>query len=281
MSNKLINDMRSIRLPAVAKGVLWVLCDIAQDDGNTFGYAPLSRLIDETCYQRNAVINALTWLESVGLIFGNRSNGRKTTYKITLENANQQAIDDELNRKKIASKRVLHNSEPVDQTNQLTKQTSCSGHTQPVDQNTQPVDEKTPPVDQTNTNRIIPINPQKQPIKPREALVSKPSDVSDQVWNDFLKLRKTKKAPLTQTALDGIIREANLAGWTLEAALSECQLRGWQAFKADWVNKPTNQTTRQNQQANGNVNASFGNPVCTPPSQAELARHAKLMERIA
>jgi len=28
------------------------------------------------------------------------------------------------------------------------------------------------------------------------------------------------------------------AGWTLEKALEECVVRGWQAFKADWVVKP-------------------------------------------
>ena len=32
-----------------------------------------------------------------------------------------------------------------------------------------------------------------------------------------------------------ITNEANKAGWTLEKALEECVVRGWQAFKADWV----------------------------------------------
>jgi hypothetical protein len=50
-------------------------------------------------------------------------------------------------------------------------------------------------------------------------------------------LRKAKKAPITQRAIDKISEEANLAGWTLEKALEECIVRGWQAFKADWVVK--------------------------------------------
>jgi len=32
----------------------------------------------------------------------------------------------------------------------------------------------------------------------------------------------------------------DFAGWTLEKALEECCLRGWQAFKADWVAKKAN-----------------------------------------
>lgn len=33
----------------------------------------------------------------------------------------------------------------------------------------------------------------------------------------------------------GIRREAENAGWPLDAALAECVSRGWQGFKADWV----------------------------------------------
>lgn len=65
----------------------------------------------------------------------------------------------------------------------------------------------------------------------------RPESVPEQVWNDFIKLRKAKKAPLTQTALDGIEREADAAGWTLDEAITECVTRGWQGFKADWVQK--------------------------------------------
>jgi hypothetical protein len=51
-------------------------------------------------------------------------------------------------------------------------------------------------------------------------------------------LRKAKKAPITQRTIDAISSEAKKAGWTLEKALEECVVRGWQAFKADWVVKP-------------------------------------------
>lgn len=61
------------------------------------------------------------------------------------------------------------------------------------------------------------------------------SDVSPQVAADFRKLRAAKKAAITQTAVDGIRREAAKAGLSLEAALAMCCERGWTGFKADWV----------------------------------------------
>lgn len=67
-----------------------------------------------------------------------------------------------------------------------------------------------------------------------------PFTVDDQVWNDFLALRKAKRAPLTETALNMIEKESEIAGLTLNDALTECVTRGWQSFKADWV-KPKQQ----------------------------------------
>jgi len=65
--------------------------------------------------------------------------------------------------------------------------------------------------------------------------VAPPEGVSNSVWQEFKSLRKAKKAPITQRAIDAITSEAKKAGWTLEKALEECVVRGWQAFKADWV----------------------------------------------
>jgi hypothetical protein len=77
-------------------------------------------------------------------------------------------------------------------------------------------------------------------IQKRTTSVATPSGVSDSVWQEFKSLRKAKKAPITQRAIDKISEEANLAGWTLEKALEECIVRGWQAFKAEWVAKKGN-----------------------------------------
>ena len=74
--------------------------------------------------------------------------------------------------------------------------------------------------------------------------VGTPVGVSESVWQDFMAVRQTKKAKMTETALKGLVREANKAGIPLEDAIRICCERGWVGFKADWIaehlrNKPS------------------------------------------
>lgn len=71
----------------------------------------------------------------------------------------------------------------------------------------------------------------------KKNIILKPDDVSEQVWEDFKAHRKAKNAKITDTAMKTISREAAAAGWPLEDALTEICARGWQGFKADWVEK--------------------------------------------
>lgn len=91
-------------------------------------------------------------------------------------------------------------------------------------------------------NNIPPYSPPKgtadKPPKnssSKSITVPKPDGVDDSVWHDFLALRKQKRAPLSETALNGIAKQADLADVSLNEALSICCERGWQSFKADWV----------------------------------------------
>lgn len=61
-------------------------------------------------------------------------------------------------------------------------------------------------------------------------------EIPEQLAKDYLSNRKAKKSPLTQTALDGIAREAAQAGITLAIAIRTCTERGWIGFKASWLN---------------------------------------------
>lgn len=79
-----------------------------------------------------------------------------------------------------------------------------------------------------------------EPIKNTVSASAPPDGVSYQVWGDFIKSRKVK---LTKTALDGIMREADKAGWRLEDALRECCSRGWRGFKASWVEEKQSSET--------------------------------------
>lgn len=77
-------------------------------------------------------------------------------------------------------------------------------------------------------------------------VLDKPEDVSsNQIWIDFLALRNARHAPLTETALNIIRKEAEKAGITLDQALETCCMRGWQGFKAEWYLKGQNASRYQ------------------------------------
>lgn len=70
---------------------------------------------------------------------------------------------------------------------------------------------------------------------PKRADPLKPDGVPDQVWVDFVAMRKQKRAPVTETAIKLLRAEADKAGLSLTEALETCCANGWQGFKADWI----------------------------------------------
>jgi hypothetical protein len=59
--------------------------------------------------------------------------------------------------------------------------------------------------------------------------------VDSQVAKDWITHRRTKKAAPTETAIEGIDKEARKAGISLQAALTVSCQRGWQGFNAEWM----------------------------------------------
>jgi uncharacterized protein YdaU (DUF1376 family) len=96
-----------------------------------------------------------------------------------------------------------------------------------------PVGSESQPIAKATINQE-PITINQEPKK-KATVVATPEGVSESVWQDFVKHRKAKKAPITATSLAGIQREADKACWSLDRAITECVERGWTAFKAEWV----------------------------------------------
>lgn len=100
----------------------------------------------------------------------------------------------------------------------------------------------------------------------------KPDDVDSEIWAEWVKVRKLKKAIQPTARVISVIRdEANSAGITLNTAIAECCNRNWVAFKAEWyINSqtgfkpqaPTNPAYDQN----GNV-VQFRQPQQQPTSK--------------
>jgi len=100
----------------------------------------------------------------------------------------------------------------------------------------QALDERSTDVQPTNNQE--PITNNHKPKRESATSVACPPDVSQQIWNDWVALRKSKKAPITQTVLNGAIAEAKILGWPLEKFLAEWCSRGSQGLKAEWIVKP-------------------------------------------
>jgi len=94
-----------------------------------------------------------------------------------------------------------------------------------------------------STNRTPTVDgspPNHKPITKNQinsTAVQMPEDVSSEVWDSFVKHRKTKKAPITDLVMAAIRKEAITAGWTVEQAIHEIVVRNWSTFKSDWVDK--------------------------------------------
>ena len=73
--------------------------------------------------------------------------------------------------------------------------------------------------------------------------------VSESVARDFIAQRAA--TGVSETMLLGLQREVAAAGLSLNDALSECVLRGWRSFKAEWV-KPgaTHDASQESGEAN-------------------------------
>jgi len=58
--------------------------------------------------------------------------------------------------------------------------------------------------------------------------------VEERAAKDWLKVRKAKRAPLTETAVDDLQREAGKAGIPVAQAVLICARKNWQGFNASW-----------------------------------------------
>jgi uncharacterized protein YdaU (DUF1376 family) len=104
-----------------------------------------------------------------------------------------------------------------------------------------------------STNRVPSVNeapPNHKPLtinqepSKKATVVACPDGLDVSVWQDWLKIRKSKKAPLTETSWKLFIKECDKAGWTIDAAVKECCLRNWASFKAEWMKEKQTHTER-------------------------------------
>lgn len=213
MSIELMTEAWKSDLPSGRKLVLLSLCDNANDQGECY---PSMATISKRCgMSERAAQGHVVELQKAGILSRFERVGRSTLYTI-----NPRRICTPAN---IAPPQNLRPS--------------------PAEFAPHPADSAPPvPAESAPITIIEPsLNHQSkhQPAKSRSSSIKsdifKADDVDADVWQDFVALRKAKKALLTKTAVDGIRVEADKAGLTLEAALRVCCERGWAGFKASWL----------------------------------------------
>ena len=77
--------------------------------------------------------------------------------------------------------------------------------------------------------------PKEERARKRATPPSCPQGVDEQVWSDWLALRRAKHAPVTQTVIDSATAEAAKAGMPLGEFLKVWCARGSQGLQADWL----------------------------------------------
>ena len=89
-------------------------------------------------------------------------------------------------------------------------------------------------------------NTNKKNTKKSESDLLAEFGIVGQLAEDFLKLRKAKSAPITETALKGFQREATKAGISLPDAITIAIERNWRGFNASWNWRNDNMATATN-----------------------------------
>lgn len=75
-----------------------------------------------------------------------------------------------------------------------------------------------------------------------------PDDLSDDVWNEWLKLRAKQKFTVSQVVVNTIANQLERAremGWSPDEALAEALSAGWRGLRAEWLANRVGNNIRQ------------------------------------
>lgn len=200
-----------LQMPPTPKSVLISLADNANDHG--YCWPSLTKIAERTCFGRTAVIEAVKWLEAHGALRADRSDRYKTTYVVTPQDYRQP------------NQSASRTSSPDD------------GLVREADNEVRQPDNE---VRQPDTNRQEPSPTVRKATVKAEATMSarkllEGEGLPTELITDFLRVRQKHRAEYTPTAHKGFIREAGLAGITLEQAIRIATESSWRGFKAEWI----------------------------------------------
>lgn len=247
MSN---THMRLVRLQRCGsptrKAVLFDLADRANDSGEC--YPSVARIANDTELSERAVRDALRALESAGLIRSSARSGTSTIYTLTLRTPAGGAAP------------ATHSAPANNAEGQETPPTPAGGAGLPR-QDVPPTPAPAAPKPSMNHQ----LNPQGTPSngagKPASTAIGVAELVAEGVERqhaeDWLTVRKAKRAPLTPTAWDDVKAEAEKSGITPAEAVKVSATNSWQGFKATWYAKLGQEVSAARGQAANGTHGNF------------------------
>lgn len=199
------------------KAVLIALADHANERGEC--YPSIPRIASRTELSERAVRGALRALEVAGLIRSTARSGTSSIYTLTLPTpaaGSDPAVDAE-------GQEVPHSPE---------------GSSAPPRHDVPPTPAAGAPKPSMNHHFNHQGTHSKGAGKPARITIGVAELVAEGVERqhaeDWLKVRKDKKLPLTQTAWEGMKDEAAKAGLSIAEAVKVSALQSWAGFKATW-----------------------------------------------
>lgn len=216
----------------VQKAVLMSMADNANDEGVC--WPSVAYIVMRTCAGERTVQDAIKWLIKHGAITASGRSGRSTVYTVTPA--------------KFAPPQDLHPRSIRTPANSAPPQDS-----HPTPANAAPIT-VIEPKEEPSRNRQggagapgVPESPGKD-SNPKAGGTSKPLDtvgvkdlvgegVNRQHAQDWLRVRRDKKQPLTRTAWQLVQNEAEKAGVSVAEAVRVSAENSWAGFRASWMEK--------------------------------------------
>lgn len=203
------------------KLVLLKLADNANDDGICF---PSYQYIADKCEMtRRSAINHIEYLIKMGLVSKkerkNKDGSISNLYFLHLEQGSENFA--------LGSENISLGSENF----------ALGGS-----ENISPI----------TSHSLEPVNePKKTTQKSESEMLLERFGITGQLAKDFITHRKAKKAPITETAMNGFLREANKVRLSVAESVAISIERNWQGFKATWYLKDKElQSIKQPQSSN-------------------------------
>ena len=168
----------------------------------------ISQFVEKTSRSKPSVIKGVKELLELGLInktLVNSSNGEIAEYSINL---NFDGLKNLTSKKSLLVKKVNMTSKDLDK--KVVKKVNTQKDTITKDTITK---------DSSNNSDLN--------------LLAEFNIIGD-LAKDFIKVRKSHKAPITKTALNGFVRESRKANISLEEAIRFTVEKCWRGFTAEW-----------------------------------------------